>query len=120
MVKPERIPRDFTELRNAILEERAALLSGEIEKLEGFSEMKRILAARLASARTGLSAPYRAELLDLARHNQSLLSAAAQGIRSALRQVERFQGTAAGGATYAQDGTRTEMTRHSIRHDHRS
>jgi hypothetical protein len=96
-----------TRLRDALSEERDALLNGNLQALAGIADRKERALARLAAQR-----PTEAELqtlMDLSAHNERLLN----GASIAIGQVRDFAMRAQKPLetlTYGADGTRQALT----------
>ena len=88
--------------------ERTLILSGKIDGLLRMSAEKERLMARLA--RNGDDDATLQRLRRKAERNQELLRAAARGMQSAARRIDKLRNADTGLRTYGRDGATAELT----------
>lgn len=88
--------------------ERKMILSGEIDGLLRMSGEKERLMARLSRASETDAVMQR--LRRKAERNQELLRAAARGMQSAARRIDKLRNADTGLRTYGRDGATAELT----------
>jgi hypothetical protein len=95
-------------LERLLEDERAAILDGALDRLEGIAAAKAAAAEGIGPA--PVATPERlARLRAAAEGNRRLLDGAAEGLRAAIRRIEAARRAAAHLDTYTEGGARADL-----------
>lgn len=112
--------RHLSRLGDLLDEERHAVLAGDMVALERIGQLKVKAAEAIRSAGTSIDPDLKKNILDKAAHNQQLLSAASEGLKTAMARLDDLASATSQAKTYRSDGSHADMTPPTSQHDRRA